>query len=125
MGGGDAIGISSRGFPCVPTFGYTSVELRVKLPPPPPGFSSGLMTTIVCRVLSPIIAPIVARPGELLVIRPAAEDSLVVTNAAGEREIRRAAIPPGRLYGDLLHLMLDEAIRPLTSVDERLLLRAS
>ena len=83
------------------------------------------MTTIVCRVLSPIIAPIAARPGELLVIRPAAEDSLVVTNAAGEREIRRAAIPPGRLYGDLLHLMLDEAIRPLTSVDERLLLRAS
>ena len=83
------------------------------------------MTTIVCRVLSPIIAPIAARPGELLVIRPASEDSLVVTNASGEREIRRAAIPPGRLYGDLLHLMLDEAIRPLTSVDEQMLMRAS
>jgi DNA mismatch repair protein MutH len=80
------------------------------------------MAVIVCRVLSPIIAPIVARPGELLVIRPAAHDSLAVTDATGTTELRRAAIPPGRLYGDLLHLMLDDAIRPLTSADERLLL---
>ena len=83
------------------------------------------MAFIVCRVLSPIIAPIVARPGDLLVIRPAAKDSLAVTDGAGRVELRRAAIPPGRLYGDLLHLMLDEAIRPLTSVDERLLLRSA
>ena len=83
------------------------------------------MTTIVCRVLSPIIAPIVARPGELLVIRPAAEDTIAVTDAVGTTVLRCAAVPPGRLYGDLLHLIIDEAIRPLTSVDERLLLRAS
>jgi DNA mismatch repair protein MutH len=72
-----------------------------------------------------MIAPIVARPGDLLVIRPAAEDSLAVTDASGRTELRRVAIQPGRLYGDLLHLMLDENIQPLTSVDERLLLRAS
>jgi hypothetical protein len=83
------------------------------------------MTTIVCRVLSPIIAPISARPGDLLVIRPAATDSIAVVDAKVERELRRAAVPPGRLYGDLLHLMIDEAIRPLTRADERLLLRAS
>jgi hypothetical protein len=77
---------------------------------------------IVCRVLSLIIAPIVARPGELLVIRPAAEDSLAVTNEAGTTESRRAAISLSRLSGDLRRLMLDDAIRPLTSVDERLLL---
>ena len=78
---------------------------------------------IVCRVALPIIAPIVARPGELLVVRPDDADSLAVTDAQGRTELRRAAIPLGRLCDAVTALVRDAVVAPLTRVDVRELAR--
>jgi hypothetical protein len=77
--------------------------------------------SIVCRVVRPIMAPIVARPNSLLLVWPGHAHTLTVASSCGTVQ-RTAYCPEGVLYGALLNLFLDAAIRPLTEADERALL---
>ena len=77
--------------------------------------------SIVCRVLRPITRPIVGRPNTLLLVWPGHPHTLTITTLSGN-VLHTAYCPEGVLYGALLHLFLDAAIRPLTEADERALL---
>lgn len=82
--------------------------------------------SIVCRVLRPMLDPIVARPGELLTVWPGhPTHALIVFMADAETPLRWSACPEGALYGALLNLYLDAVVVALTEDSERSLLRVA
>lgn len=81
---------------------------------------------IVCRVLRPMLHPIVARAGEVLTVWPGhPTHTLIVFMADGETPLRWCPCPEGALYGALLNLYLDAALVALTVESERALLRVA
>ena len=82
--------------------------------------------SIVCRVLRPILDPIAARPGEVLVVWPGhPTHTVTVRTEDGHASLRHCCVPEGALYGLLLNLYLDAAIQCLTTESERALLRVA
>ncbi|MFN9086723.1 MAG: hypothetical protein ACK6DP_05105 [Gemmatimonas sp.] len=78
--------------------------------------------SIVCRVLRPFLAPIVARPNEVLTAWPGHPTlALCVLTPDGETIIRSRYLPEGVLYSALLDLFLDGSVR-LSEESERALL---
>lgn len=69
----------------------------------------------VFRVLSPMVAPIAARSGQLLVVTPGhPTHTLTVTTASGGRVVRHRYVEDGALYGPLLILDADGVLQSLT-----------
>jgi hypothetical protein len=67
--------------------------------------------SIVCRVLRPLMSPIVAHPGDVLTAWPGHPRlTLCVLSPDASRVLRAQYVPEGRLYADLLTLFLDAAI---------------
>lgn len=82
--------------------------------------------SIVCRVLRPLCEPIVARPGELLVVWPGhPTHTLTVCAPDGQTLLRHGHCAAGVLYGALLNLYLDAAVRCCDPESERSLLSAA
>ena len=82
--------------------------------------------SIVCRVIRAIVYTIVARPDEVLVVWPGhPTQTLTVRTPDGRTFLRCCGVPDGALYGILLNLYLDAAIRCLTPSSERALLRVA
>jgi|GEM_PF-1744910 hypothetical protein len=78
-----------------------------------------------CLVVLPLVAPIAARPRDVLVVWPEhPTHTLTVLTPDRSRVIRRAWCASGVLYAELLHLFLDGAIR-LSVADQRRLLTQS
>lgn len=80
----------------------------------------------VYSVSSPILWPIAAAEGDLLVIWPGhpTHTLTVCANRPGQPVIRRCHFPDGALYGVIMNLDLDEIIVPWTASD-RAALRSS
>lgn len=82
--------------------------------------------SIVCRVLRPMLDPIVASKGDLLAVWPGhPTHALIVFEADGMTALRWAPCPEGVLYGALLGLYLDAVLAALTVKSERSLLRVA
>jgi hypothetical protein len=82
--------------------------------------------SIVCRVIRPIVYPIVARPDEVLVVWPGhPTHTLTVCAPDGKAVLRWIYCADGALYGILLNLYLDAAIRCCDPESERSLLTAA
>lgn len=82
--------------------------------------------SIVCRVLRPMLDPIVARPNDLLAVWPGhPTHALIVFMADGLTALRWSPCPEGVLYGALLNLYLDAVLVALTVESERSLLQVA
>lgn len=72
--------------------------------------------SFVLRVCVPIIAPIVARAGQLLVVTPGhPTHTVVVVTPDARRVVRHRFVPDGALYGPLLCLDADGVVTCVTS----------
>lgn len=65
----------------------------------------------VFDVRHPVIFPVCARPGEVIVVAPGTSHPLLVVERGTRRVLREG--PPN--YGALLHLIVDEIIVPRTA----------
>ena len=82
------------------------------------------MPSFVLRVLAPIVFPIAARAGALLVVTPGhPTHTLAVMTPDARRMVRHRFCEDGALYGPILMLDADGAVTFLTPHD-RLLARA-
>lgn len=82
--------------------------------------------SIACLVLRPIMTPIPAKAGEMLIVWPGHPTlTLCVVTHDGRAIIRESYCPDGVLYGALLDLYLDAKIRCLSDQSERALLRTA
>ena len=82
--------------------------------------------SIVCRVLGPTAPLIESAIGDLLVVWPGHETHTVTVCGPDGHTVRRFAYrPEGVLYGALLNLYLDAAIRCCDPESERSLLTAA
>jgi hypothetical protein len=80
--------------------------------------------SIVCRVIRPIVYPIVARPDDVLTAWPGhPELTVCVLTPDGNTIIRSRYLPEGVLYSTLLDLFLDGAILLSTDSERALLSR--
>jgi hypothetical protein len=65
----------------------------------------------IANVRLSMIAPVLAAPGEILVVVPSDRiRTIVVWNCTGTKELRSVAVSPGALYGMLLVLDADGVI---------------
>jgi len=65
----------------------------------------------VATVLAPMIAPVLASVGQILVIWPEhPTHTITVWNQSGTRVVRHAHVTPGALYGQMLMLDADGII---------------
>lgn len=77
-----------------------------------------LAPSFVFRVMFPILAPIAARAGALLVVTPGhPTHTVAVTTPCGSRVIRHRYVADGALYGPLLILDADGVLQCLTPED--------
>lgn len=80
------------------------------------------MSSFVLRVLAPIMFPIAARAGALLVVTPGhPTHTLTVMTADASRIVRHRYCEDGALYGPILVLDADGAVTFLTPQDRQLL----
>lgn len=80
--------------------------------------------TAVFRVCSPMLHPVAASAGDLLVFWPGHPSATLTVRAPGrgpKRIRRKAFVPDGVIYGALLCLLEDDVIVPLTLQDALLL----
>lgn len=70
--------------------------------------------SFVLRVCAPVVAPIAARPGQLVVVHPGhPTHTLATVTPDGQRVVRHGYVPDGALYGPLLILIADGVLVPL------------
>ena len=82
--------------------------------------------SIACRVVRPILNPIPAEVGRMLVVWPGhPTKTLSVLTPCGRHIIRSAPLSDGLLYGALLELYLDGKIACLSLASERALFRSA
>lgn len=82
--------------------------------------------SIVCRVLRPMLYPIVAERHTILSVWPGHPTmTLSVLSPDCEQLLRFRHHPEGLLYGDLLNLYLDAMIQCVSLESERALLRSA
>jgi hypothetical protein len=82
--------------------------------------------SIVCRVVRPILDPIVARPDEVLVVWPGHPDlTLCVLDETSTELIRSRYLPERHLYPALLDRFLDGSIRLPVESERALLCRSA
>ena len=81
--------------------------------------------SFVLRVLAPIVFPIAARTGALLVVSPGhPTHTLAVLTADASRIVRHRHVEDGALYGPILMLDADGAVAFLRPQDRHQLARA-
>ena len=81
--------------------------------------------SIVCRVVRPILSPIVAAPGDVLAAWPGHPSlALCVLDTHGDTIKRAVPCPEGALYSQLLNWFLDARIQ-MPEASERALLSRS
>ena len=82
--------------------------------------------SIVCRVLRPIVKPLPARAGDVLVCWPDhPTHAVAVLDAACDLVKRHRPYDSGALYGDLLHAFLDAKIQMPEAAQRALLSRSA
>lgn len=82
--------------------------------------------SILCRVVRPFAAPIVARPADVLSVWPGhPTHTLAVLTPDCDRIIRHGYCPESKLYGEILSLFLDAAIRLPVQAQRALLSRSA
>ncbi len=80
----------------------------------------------VLLVRAPVIAPIVARPGELIVVWPGhPTHTLTVTDGSGTQIRRHKYVPDGALYGPLLILDADGVVSCVAPEDRQRLAQSA